>query len=90
MVGERGQILHEGDDIAGLKPFQIFRRGITRTFQVTRVFREMTVFENMLSVTGLAVPDRVARARAEELLALVNLTSLRAEYGGRLEGPSRG
>jgi ABC-type branched-subunit amino acid transport system ATPase component len=81
---DAGQILHEGHDIAGLKPFQIFRRGITRTFQITRVFREMTVFENMLSVTGLAVPDRVARARAEELLALVNLTSLRAEYGGRL------
>ena len=81
---DAGQILHEGHDIAGLKPFQIFRRGITRTFQITRVFREMTVFENMLSVTGLAVPDRMARARAEELLALVNLTSLRAEYGGRL------
>jgi branched-chain amino acid transport system ATP-binding protein len=79
-----GQVLHEGVDIAGLKPYRVFRRGITRTFQVTRVFREMTVFENMLSVTGLDVPDRVARARAQELLALVNLTHLRAEYGGRL------
>jgi branched-chain amino acid transport system ATP-binding protein len=79
-----GQVIHEGVDIAGLKPYQVFRRGITRTFQVTRVFREMTVFENMLSVTGLDVPDRVARARAQELLALVNLTHLRAEYGGRL------
>src|SRR5437773_11651753 len=38
----------------------------------------------MLSVTGLDVPDRVARARAEELIAFVNLTHLRAEYGGRL------
>jgi branched-chain amino acid transport system ATP-binding protein len=84
LTPDAGQVLYAGDDIAGLKPFQIFRRGITRTFQITRVFREMTVFENMLSVTGLAVPDRVARARAEELLALVNLTSLRAEYGGRL------
>src|SRR2546422_8778862 len=44
----------------------------------------MTVLENMLSVTGLDVPDRVARARAEELIAFVNLTHLRAEYGGRL------
>src|SRR2546422_7992878 len=43
----------------------------------------MTVLENMLSVTGLDVPDRVARARAEELIAFVNLTHLRAEYGGR-------
>jgi len=48
------------------------------------VFREMTVLENMLSVTGLAVPDRVARERAAELIELVNLGHLRAEYGGRL------
>jgi ABC-type branched-subunit amino acid transport system ATPase component len=81
---DAGRVLHEGADIAGLKPYQVFRRGITRTFQITRVFREMTVFENMLSVTGLDVPDAVARARAHELLALVNLTHLRAEYGGRL------
>jgi ABC-type branched-subunit amino acid transport system ATPase component len=79
-----GQVVFEGEDIAGLKPYQIFRRGITRTFQITRVFREMTVFENMLSVTGLAVPDRAARERAEALIAFVNLTHLRREYAGRL------
>jgi branched-chain amino acid transport system ATP-binding protein len=79
-----GQVIYRGEDIAGLKPHQIFGKRITRTFQVTRIFREMTVLENMLSVTGLAVPDRVARERAEELIAFVNLTHLRAEYGGRL------
>lgn len=79
-----GQVLHNGVDIVGLKPYRIFGRGITRTFQITRVFREMTVLENMLSVTGLAVPERVARERADELIALVNLTHLRGEYGGRL------
>ena len=83
MMPDAGQVLYRGADIAGLKPYQVFARGITRTFQITRVFREMTVFENMLSVTGLTVPDRAARARAEELLALVNLTHLRGEYGGR-------
>jgi ABC-type branched-subunit amino acid transport system ATPase component len=81
---DEGEVLHDGVDIAGLKPYLIFRRGITRTFQITRVFREMTVLENMLSVTELAVPDRVARERAAELIALVNLTHLRSEYGGRL------
>jgi ABC-type branched-subunit amino acid transport system ATPase component len=81
---DAGQVLHEGADIAGLKPHLIFRRGITRTFQITRIFREMTVFENMLSVTGLQVPHRVARERAEELIAFVKLAPLRGEYGGRL------
>jgi branched-chain amino acid transport system ATP-binding protein len=79
-----GQVLYRGENIAGLKAHQIFHKGITRTFQITRIFREMTVFENLLSVTGLRVPDRVARARAEELIAFVNLGHLRGEYGGRL------
>ena len=81
---DSGQVLYRGEDVAGMRPHQIFRKGITRTFQITRIFPEMTVFENMLSVTGLAVPDRIARARAEELIAFVNLTHLRGEYGGRL------
>jgi branched-chain amino acid transport system ATP-binding protein len=81
---DSGQVVYKGEDLAGLKPHHIFGKGITRTFQVTRIFREMTVLENMLSVTGLGVPDRQARERAEELIAFVNLTALRAEYGGRL------
>ena len=81
---DAGQVIYKGEDLAGLKPYQIFRKGITRTFQVTRIFREMTVLENMLSVTGLVVPDRVARERAAGLIELVNLGHLRAEYGGRL------
>jgi branched-chain amino acid transport system ATP-binding protein len=79
-----GQVIYKGENITGLKPHQVFSKRITRTFQVTRIFREMTVLENMLSVTGLAVPDRRARERAEELIAFVNLTHLRAEYAGRL------
>ena len=79
-----GQVLYEGEDIAGLKPYHVVSRGITRTFQITRVFREMTVLENMLAVAGLRVSGRAARTRADELLALVNLTHLRTEYGGRL------
>jgi branched-chain amino acid transport system ATP-binding protein len=79
-----GAVRFEDEDLAGLRPYQIFRRGITRTFQITRVFREMTVLENMLSVAGLALPDRTARERAEELIGFVNLGHLRGEYGGRL------
>jgi branched-chain amino acid transport system ATP-binding protein len=81
---DAGQVIYRGENLAGLKPYQVFRKGITRTFQITRIFREMTVLENMLSVTGLDVPDRAARERASRLIELVNLAHLRAEYGGRL------
>ena len=81
---DSGQVLYKGENIAGRKPYEVFARGITRTFQITRIFREMTVLENMLSVTGLGMPQKAARARAEELIAFVKLSHLRGEYGGRL------
>jgi branched-chain amino acid transport system ATP-binding protein len=83
-VPDSGEILYNGENLAGLKPYQIFNRGITRTFQITRIYREMTVFENMLSVTPLIVSERRARERANELMEFVNLTPLRDEYGGNL------
>jgi branched-chain amino acid transport system ATP-binding protein len=81
---DAGEVIYRGENIAGLPPYRIFQKGITRTFQITRIFREMTVFENMLSVTGLGLADRVARERALELIAFVKLDHLRGEYGGRL------
>ena len=81
---DSGSVMFNGRDIAGLKPYQIFQKGITRTFQITRIYREMTVFENMMSVSNLNMPNAVARERAEELMEFVNLTKLKEEYGGRL------
>jgi branched-chain amino acid transport system ATP-binding protein len=42
-----GSILLNGDDITGLKPFEINRRGLSRSFQVTNIFHHMSVFENI-------------------------------------------
>lgn len=81
---DSGEVIFNGENIAGLKPYQIFHKGITRTFQITRVYKEMTVFENMLSVSSPLTPEKGARERAEELLDFVNLTKLRGEYGGNL------
>ena len=81
---DSGSVVYNGEEIAGLKPYQIFQKGIVRTFQITRIYKEMTVFENMMSVTNLNVPTKLARERAEELMDFVNLTLLRGEYGGRL------
>ncbi len=43
-----GAICFDGHSIAGLKPYQIARRGIGRTFQNIRLFSEMTVIENVM------------------------------------------
>ncbi len=42
-----GRIAFEGKDIAGLRPFEVCRRGISLSFQVVNVFSRMTVFENV-------------------------------------------
>jgi branched-chain amino acid transport system ATP-binding protein len=42
-----GRIALNGETITGLKPYQINRRGLSRSFQVTNIFPRMTVFENL-------------------------------------------
>ena len=81
---DSGQVIYKGEDIAGLKPYQVFQKGITRTFQITRIYREMTAYENMLSVSYLNTPLHEARERAATLLQFVTLDKLRDEYGGNL------
>ena len=43
-----GVIRFKGEDIAGMKPYQICRRKVARTFQLVKVFPLMTVFENVV------------------------------------------
>jgi branched-chain amino acid transport system permease protein len=71
---DQGQILLEGTNIVGARPYQICAAGVGRTFQVVRPFRRMTVLENV--VVGAYVhagSDREARANAESALARVGL-----------------
>jgi len=77
-----GQIRFKGRRIDGHKPHQVFHLGIGRTFQVIRVFPELTALENLLVVT--TNDYEVARARAEELLGFVKLTGLAGEFAGNL------
>jgi branched-chain amino acid transport system ATP-binding protein len=47
-IPEEGSILLEGEDIVGLTPDRVTRRGISRTYQNIRLFKNMTVVENIL------------------------------------------
>ena len=44
-----GQIVFEGKDIANLQPYKVADSGITRTFQNIRLFKKLTVYENILT-----------------------------------------
>ena len=43
----RGSIMLNGAEIAGLRPYQVSRRGLARSFQVTHIFPRLSVFENI-------------------------------------------
>jgi branched-chain amino acid transport system ATP-binding protein len=47
-VPEKGSIIFQGEDLMGLRPNQIAKKGITRTFQNIRLFAEMTALENVM------------------------------------------
>jgi neutral amino acid transport system ATP-binding protein len=77
-----GEIRYKGGSIDGLKPHQVARRGIGRTFQIIRVFPELTALENLLVATWR--PLDVVHRRALEMLQLVTLERLENEYAGNL------
>ncbi len=84
-----GAIFLNGERIDGLPPYQVARRGIGRTFQVTRAFRRMTVLENML-VPALALNPAANRNEIEdkayEILEFLTVEHLIGEYGRSLSG----
>ena len=82
-VRDEGSIRFKGERIDGLKPFQIAQKGIGRTFQVIRVFPELTALENLLVVAREGgIPAN--RKRVEDLLAFVRLTPLAGEFASNL------
>ena len=55
-----GRVLLDDRDITGLRAYQISRRGVSRTFQVIRLFPFMTVLENVLVGQNRNVPHGLA------------------------------
>jgi branched-chain amino acid transport system ATP-binding protein len=69
-----GQLIFEGRNIAGWRPYEVARAGIARTFQIPKPFRQMTVLENV--IISALLRDRVvaaARRTAEAILTEVGL-----------------
>ena len=95
-----GTITFDGRDLAGMKPHQITRGGIARTFQNIRLFKEMSLLENvmvgmhaqlrygnlgLLGTSGLfRSEEKRARERARELLSWMKLDHKAADTADNL------
>jgi branched-chain amino acid transport system ATP-binding protein len=92
---DRGRVVFDGEDITGLPPHAIARRGLARSFQLMNVFDEYSALENVL----LAAPavrarsfdmvhdlgrDAAAQDRAATVLARVGLRGKERVPAGRL------
>ncbi|MGQ4555357.1 ATP-binding cassette domain-containing protein [Halobellus sp. GM3] len=74
---EETEITFNGEDLLALETHEIARSGLLRTFQIVRVFGEMTVFENAVAGalfgTDESITQEEAEERAREALAFVGL-----------------
>jgi ABC-type branched-subunit amino acid transport system ATPase component len=69
-----GRFALDGEDLTGWAPHRIARRGIARSFQAGRLFRRMTVLENLeAAASGVGLSRRAAYERAVEVLDWLDL-----------------
>lgn len=79
-----GEVLLNGQRIDGMKPYQINRMGLSRSFQITNIFPKLSVFENLRCGVLWSLGYRYtflkfladledANERAEELMAMIKL-----------------
>ena len=90
---DRGSIVFESKNILHMRPHDVVRAGVARTFQNVELFRSMTVMENLLVGQHMLLgsnllacafrwptvvrEEKVARRRAEEILSFMGLEKLR-------------
>jgi branched-chain amino acid transport system ATP-binding protein len=100
---DSGRVQLDGDDISGVPPHRLAKRGMVRTFQLTKALTRMSVLDNM----KLGATDQIGEsfwkallpvwhgqekeigAQADALLDRFNLTHMRDEYAGTLSGGQR-
>ena len=90
-----GSILLNGEDITGLHPHEVNRKGLSRSFQVTNIFHRLSVFENIRCAVLWSLGYRYsfwhrldgladARNRAEEIMEAIGLARRRDTLAGVL------
>jgi branched-chain amino acid transport system ATP-binding protein len=99
---QAGTVRLNGEDITRLRSFRRARKGMIRTFQLSREFGRLTVLENLMLAPQMQLGERLGpvflapgrvreadarvHARAMEVLEIAHLADLRDEYAATLSG----
>ncbi len=97
-----GQVSLLGEDITALPDYELFHKGVLRTFQLAHEFSNMTVLENLMVVPGqqtgesilntwfkreqIKIEEEVIKEKALEVIKFLNLNHLTYELAGNLSG----
>lgn len=97
-----GRIYLDGEDITGLKPHQLFAKGLLRTFQIAHEFSRLSVTENLMMVPAAQSGENLLNAwfkrsqvereenaihdKAAEVIDFLNLEHIADELAGNLSG----
>ena len=97
-----GRIFLDDEDITGLKPHQLFNKGLLRTFQIAHEFTRLSVVENLMMVPAQQSGENLVNAwfrrgqvaaeeariyrRAQEVIDFLNMGHLADEIAGNLSG----
>ena len=96
------EIFLESENISNLRPHELFKKGVLRTFQIAQEFATLTVLENLMMVPPhqygenliyawfsnnlVKKQEEEIRAKAVEVIEFLNLKSLTQELAGNLSG----
>jgi len=97
-----GTVFLDGDDISGLKPHDLFSKGLLRTFQIAHEFSTLTVRENLMMVPGnqsgetlwdawfkpgkVRAEEKAIREKADEVIEFLEISHVADELAGNLSG----
>ena len=97
-----GNVLFQDEDITGVPSYELFSKGLLRTFQIAHEFTNLTVLENLMMVPGKQSGEKLTNAlfnpkivneeekkiklKALEVIEFLNLTQLSKELAGNLSG----
>ena len=99
---DSGDVYLDDEKISGLKPHELFKKGVLRTFQIAHEFSSLTVLENLMMVPENQLGENLMhawfsnklvkkqeeeiRARAVDVIKFLNLDHLTQELAGNLSG----
>ncbi|MCP4391034.1 MAG: ABC transporter ATP-binding protein, partial [Gammaproteobacteria bacterium] len=97
-----GRVFLDDEDITGLKPHQLFSKGLLRTFQIAHEFTRLSVVENLMMVPPQQAGENIVNAlfrrqqvaeqetkiyqRAQEVIDFLNMDHVANEIAGNLSG----